>query len=364
MTSKKEIGKFCYEFRQNLDNNNFTNLSNLLTVENINTYLKLNNYGLNHLILEYYLKINELDRFEEIFNYLKNNNLLKKRNIMMYVKYLFDRDNEKAYQLFLNYVVNIFPLVSEDLELICQNKRWHELLNYYTNSWLKINANSNTVNSYSVNGNICTCCNNRLNKIYPNQSEIEIVMNILKNHIGANFDSFKNEISSYEYSVVVDVGNILFSCGKGKITKKSYIQLFNLINSIEGDVLLVSHQRHFNKKNKKLYTNIIEKIESNSNIILTPYKQNDDWYIILASLLNNSNIITNDKFRDHIFDTKLSLLSQESLVKNLVEDQVINYKFENNTVNFENRNLYSKRIQKNNGIWHIPYSKDRIVCLI
>lgn len=363
MESKKEIGKFCYEFRKNLDNSNLSNLSNLLTVENLSKYLKLNNYGLNHLILEYYLKIEEIEKFNEVFDYLEKNNLLKKRNIMMYVKYLIKKDNIKAYQLFANHIVNVFPLVSDDLELIVQNKSWHNLLNNYTNSWIKIESTSNIL-SYSVNGNICTCCNNKLNKIYPKQKEIKIVMNVLKNHMGMNYEVFKNKILSYEYSCVVDVGNILFSCGKGKITKKSFIQLFNLITGIEDNVLLVSHQRHFNKKNKKIYSEIIKKIEEISSIILTPYKHNDDWYIILASLLNNSNIITNDKFRDHIFDTKISIESQESLVKNLVDDQVINYNFNKNIVNFINKNLYSKRIQKVNDIWHIPYSNDRIVCLI
>ena len=365
MASKKELGQFCYQLRHDIDHQNFKNLSNLLTIKSINNYLKLNNFGLNHLILEYYLKTNNIDQFESVFRYLGENGLLKKRDIMMFVKYLIKMKNlEYAYQIFSSKIVNVFPLVSEDLELICSIKDWNHLLSNYTNSWLKLDNPCN-LTSYPIDKITCTNCHNNLEKIYPTKNEIKMTIDLLKKQMGKYYQKYYDIIVNLKYTIIIDVGNILFSSGKGNINKISFSKLLDIINQLSNEkILLVSHQRHFNKKNKNQYSDLINQIEEKVELLLTPYKQNDDWYIILASILKNSRIITNDKFRDHIFDSKISDKIQESIIKNLVDDQVINYQFSSNNVIFKNKMLYSRRIQKINGIWHVPHYDNKIVCLI
>jgi hypothetical protein len=110
---------------------------------------------------------------------------------------------------------------------------------------------------------------------------------------------------------VLDGANILYY-GERKITLQGYKRIEAVINTLlrhnSGDkIQLILHARHFKtKKDWKLHDQnemnlLIKKWRSMIDVYETGYGQNDDWFAIRSALQHNSYIITNDKFRDHIY---------------------------------------------------------------
>ena len=52
---------------------------------------------------------------------------------------------------------------------------------------------------------------------------------------------------------------------------------------------------------------------------MTPYRNNDDYYILLASLKLKLPIISNDNFKDHIFDVS------NNIFRNFIDRYVLKY---------------------------------------
>ena len=124
-----------------------------------------------------------------------------------------------------------------------------------------------------------------------------------------------NKIRGLVYNVVIDGGNVLHSY-KGKLNSKSFINLKNIISEIDEPFLLILHLRH-----KKKY---LKTIGNKFPVIFTPFKSNDDIYIILASLINQSKIITNDNFGDHN-----SIYSNtNNYLRYYFDEKIINYSFD------------------------------------
>ena len=88
------------------------------------------------------------------------------------------------------------------------------------------------------------------------------------------------------------------------------------------------HTRHLkktfkgNQKDKRIISAIDTIYRLSENLILeTPYNQNDDFYIIYLGLLYKSKILTNDNYRDHIFNFRANKIdSDENMVENYIDD--------------------------------------------
>lgn len=264
-------------------------------------------------ILLYYIKI---DNKEKINYFLEDNfkvKLMKRDylNIMVYNKkylYLFDT------------VINNFELLDKDLDFIIKNKLdvLHKLDGYF----LKNSSNyANTINT------------NLLKLYYLDEKSIELMLNLIEKEI--IITDKLNELLKINYDNIIDCGNIIYN-NQGKINYNN----LNIINQLTGNNLLIIHTKH--KKN--LNSNIIK-----NNIYFTPYKFNDDLYILYFFLKMKTKcfIISNDKYRDHIFNFNIS-----EKFKNIITQQTINYNLDNNKIN--DYPTFSNCIQVINNLIFIP----------
>ena len=166
-----------------------------------------------------------------------------------------------------------------------------------------------------------------------------------------------------DYKYIIDGANVLFFADR-KICIHGYRRITKMISSLtDGRVLLVLHQRHFKPtgKFKGAAFGEISKWEKNANVDIckTPYGFNDDYYsLINAFPRSNSYLITNDKFRDHIF--KLSKKTHSlDLVAQWRQEKIIEYDFDHGKMNFKHPLEYSFRVQHIDSKYYVP-NKDAL----
>ena len=124
-----------------------------------------------------------------------------------------------------------------------------------------------------------------------------------------------DKIKGFSYNIVIDGGNVLHSY-QGKLNDKSFRNLKNMMDQVVEPFLLILHLRH-----KKKY---LKNIGGDYPVVFTPFKSNDDIYIIMASLLNQSKIITNDNFGDH----NAIYSNNNNHLRYYFDEKIINYSFD------------------------------------
>lgn len=269
-----------YHLHNLLDNNDFDNIK--LLIKDVDIITLPNNILTN--IISFFIKTDN-----EYLEIIKNNiNLLDlhKRDYLNLSNYYYEKNFNFANYIFTKYIVDNqnIQLLEKDINFIINNKLV-KLLYLLEGRFIKTSVD---INKHNI--------------IQPSMKEINIDMNILnevklmieKQTSKKELNKFMNFINNTNYDYIVDGGNVLFY--KGKINNKNINNLYNLCNNKNS--LVVIHQRHFKK-----HPNIKKELdERNIKYYLTPYNHNDDLFIILAFLHSyNSFIISNDKYRDHIF---------------------------------------------------------------
>jgi hypothetical protein len=309
MNKTKNKNNISWKLHTLLSDNNLKEINEI--VDSIKE-IDYDNGIITNLIL-YYIKIDN----EEKINYFLEDNFkvkLMKRdylNIMVYNKkylYLFDT------------IIDNFELLDKDLDFIIKNKLdvLHKLDGYF----LKNSSNyENTINT------------NLLKLYYLDEKSIELMLNLIEKEI--IITDKLNNLLKINYDNIIDCGNIIYN-NQGKINYNN----LNIINQLTGNNLLIIHTKH--KKN--LNCNIIK-----NNIYFTPYKFNDDLYILYFFLKMKTKcfIISNDKYRDHIFNFNIS-----EKFKNIITQQTINYNLDNNKIN--DYPTFSNCIQIINDLIFIP----------
>ena len=269
-----------YHLHKLLDNNDFDNIK--LLIKDVDITSLPNNILTN--IISFFIKTD--NEYLEIIR--DNINLLDlhKRDYLNLSNYYYEKDFNFANIIFTKYIVNNqnIQLLEKDINFIINNKLV-KLLYLLEGRFIKTSVD---INKYNI--------------IQPSIHKINIDTNILnevkllieKQTSKKELNKFMNFINNINYDYIVDAGNVLFY--KGKINNKNINNLYNLCNNKKSLVLI--HQRHFKK-----HPNIKKELdERNIKYYLTPYNHNDDLFIILAFLHSyNSFIISNDKYRDHIF---------------------------------------------------------------
>ena len=164
------------------------------------------------------------------------------------------------------------------------------------------------------------------------------------------------------YDYVIDGANVLFYIDR-KICLRGYARITKMLNTLAQHkpgckMLLVIHQRHFKQPDKwRQYAlnHVIgwHKIPGLS-VCRTPPHLNDDYYSLLNAIPRTScYLITNDKFRDHIF--KLSTKDHAlDLIAQWRKEKVIEYDFVNGEVEICEPMGYSFRVQKVNNSYYLP----------
>lgn len=407
---KKIKDKSCYYLHQLIDNGDIKKCKSYVKKNNLKSSLtnKTCSLQLGILFIQYYLLKKKITCALNVYYMLSEYGRVRKRHIYLIIYHIIQEeytqhqqtsgicrspnpkvsiregidindlkqndnlnyyDENFIYKLYIDEIIDKFELDLNDLNVILSLKNRSikiQLLNYMinmpfqysndSNKYIKLVPELENIKLYKY-----TLCENK-------QLQIQ---NHIFNLFSSKFDNNnKNKyvkwLSSNEYDIILDGANILYFHDL-KITLDSYIRLDNMINclNVNGNkILLILHKKYLNinvikQKYKINITNIINTWQDNKDekdglfdnkkclIFETDYGLNDDLFILLASLQNKPKyIVTNDKFRDHIYklskDKNLNLI-----IKQWFNDYTLNYKYNYNLIPIIDKPLnYSKIIQK------------------
>ena len=285
--NKQMINNISWQLHTLLLNNNLKEISEIVDIIKESDY---DNGIITNLIL-YYIKIND----ENKINYFLENCKLMKRDYLNIIVY------DKKYLYLFDTIIDNFELLDKDLDFIINNKL--NVLHKLDGFFLKNNCNyKNTIDT------------NLLKLYYLDEKSIELMLNLIEKEIIIT-DKMKDLLKN-NYDNIIDCGNIIYN-KQGKINYNN----LNIIKQLTGNNLLIIHIKHKKNLNNDILKN---------NIYFTPYKFNDDLYILYFFLKMKTKcfIISNDKYRDHIFNFNIS-----EKFKNIITQQTINYNLDENKIN-------------------------------
>ena len=279
--------------------------------------------GFVSLVIKFYIMSNDNEKLDSFYSLHLTN--LMKRDILIYTHYYYSSNFDKALEKFV-YLISNYYLDSSNLLFLINNKMY-KFIGLLDTLYIKLNKYDSQllIDDYNI-----------LHKYPFNKAIINKILsqiNIKKKDILISF--YKNLTSIYQDKIIIDAGNILFSVG-GNITILGYTLLVDLIEyylGIDMIPIIIIHNRHLKTsyKDSSKNSNIIkciEKIKSYGSkfIFETPYNENDDFYIIYLSLLLECNVLTNDNYKDHIFNFRTNESnSDENMAQNYIDDLTVKY---------------------------------------
>ncbi len=325
-------------------------------VNNVNISVK-EDRGFVSLIIKFYMTTNQDKNLDKIYE--ENKRSLMKRDILNYCKYYYYKDYLKSLENFI-FLIENYNLDSSNLEFILESNM-EKFLFLLDGKFIKLEK------TYSLQyvRDLSNIKKYNFNKIIVDKILEKICIDINKK------DCLKliNKVNEFKMNkIIIDGGNILFFYN-GKICKKGYQLLLDLINYFYDQniiPILVIHKRHLKlNKNNNINKIIIELIKLNDEFIFrTPYNKNDDLFILFIGLNLECNIITNDNFKDHIYKFRTNGKdSEENLVEKYLEDLICKYSINFSNFKIEKLDYLNKSmcIQINNNRVCIPTTEDRFV---
>ncbi len=323
LTFKKsnDLSRQLYQY---LSIRDYERIKEIVDKLDLSVVLNLKNNGLVSNILNYYIETDNEYSINVFIDIIDSKKIkLMKRDYLNLIKYYFVKDHDKAESIFDTYILS---RDIENTECLLQPKDIDFILESNMVSLLK-----------KTHGLFVSTTNNTYTKILHdplleiincNYVVIEMVLKEIEKLIGiTNINSLQTKLSSKKYNSLIDGGNVLHS-RQGIITSESYsdlVSVYNLSKTKLGKSLLILHKRHL-KNNPEL-----KKMLDLNNIdyYLTPYHKNDDLFIIwyFLKLETKPYIITNDKFRDHIFtfETSKHIKHLVTQFKDIIRQQSVGY---------------------------------------
>jgi hypothetical protein len=349
------------------DSNLVNQIISKFSLENL---IKTKNNGIISNLLCYYISINDINTIEEIIRLTSINNFnMMKRDYLNLAKYFYN-DNIDISIKYFNHIFSMVSIntdsviLSKDIDFLIENKMFNLIILI---SGLFIES---SINSYSLVDGLEKSLKLKIidSKIINNIKDY--VENILGTKIVKQLNQFiKKQITNFV--AIIDGGNVLHA-RSGIINPTSLIDLENLIKLVKkeiGNPLLIIHYRHL-----KTWPNLINQLNlMNISYYLTPYNMNDDIFILWFFLIFNSQsyIISNDKYRDHIFKfetSKKSLMVNSNISYDFSQ---FNYILHQQTLKYnlvpysiDSRPTYSRCIQLENNQIYIPHSSGKFIELI
>jgi hypothetical protein len=301
------IARTLHESLKINDNKTIENILNELTLDNIS-----DNGILTNIIL-YFINNNDT-RLDIIIN-----NTLMKRDYIKLAIYYYHSDLIKSLYIFNK---NTHELEMKDINGLINNK-CYELIKLLNGVYLQTNIQDDLYEKYY---------DNMVNFDY----NLINIKNTIEQHINIKeLNKFNKFINKYNYDYIIDGCNVLLY--HGKISNKNINNLYKIINTKQR-ALVIIHTKYI-----KQHPNIKKKLdELNILYYLTPYLHNDDYFILLAFLKSRCFIISNDKYRDHIFLLKS---------KHLLHNKILEFNY--SSVGKENKLNMCIQVNENIYIPHI-----------
>jgi len=332
--SKYDMNKLGFLFHKNKDNTEI--LIQAISFFGLENLINIKHNGIVTQILEYFINHSNEHQIEYIIslvNKISDFNLMK-RDYLNLIKYYYKNDNKKSIDIFVNNILSKsssntdYVIQSKDINFMIENKLFL-LLTYIKDLFIEVSGDFNCVSQDFIT------YDNKIN-VLINSSVFDIINKNLSPENKFYVENFwKNNCC--DFNAIIDGGNVLHS-SKGKLNDDSITILINISKKTQqmfGKSLLIIHRKHV-----KTFPNLINQLKSiGITYFLTPYKINDDIFILwfFLNFKTKPFIITNDKYRDHIFhfetvnkkeNTNLSM----SQFKHILSQQSLDYNILTNTI--------------------------------
>lgn len=342
---KKTVSLISYGLYNKLNNNNdYNDIDKILDFFNLDDLINTKNNGLISNLLNLYILLSDNSKIIQIIektNKLENFKLMK-RDYLNLVKYYYDKDINLANFIFDN---NVFSFQSKDIDFLIQNNLFLMLKKL---DGLFINS---TIDYHLVNPE-----NIPLKLHTLKQDKIDIISNKIKELISSELENI-GKFNLDKYNVIIDAGNILHN-NKGFINHESINNLKKIINYTTsiGFPLVIIHKKHIKK-----YPLIIQIFNFYKvKYYFTPFGFNDDLFILWFFLKSNTKayIISNDKYRDHIFNFDIEKIDCNLEFKFIINQQTLSY---NENYIIDTIPQYSNSIQVINDKIYIPHLSGKFI---
>lgn len=321
----KGANKLAFELHKNLMEPGF--VDSIMEKFGLDLLIKTKNSGLVSNIINYFVETENTNGINQLVAKINavGNFKLMKRDYMGLIKYFYHLDYPRAEKYFTSNIlgtkseINTSILQEKDINFILQNKLY-KLLGYLSGLFI--------TTDFSI-GNIVPV-NSLLTK-YSIKPELQnYLITQLETHMGNYLNTARNFYKKQmgNVNVIIDAGNVLHS-RNGKVTPETIGDLMSIIVKTRekiGEPVIVIHKRH-----GKLYPELLDLMnQSNIKYFQTPYNFNDDifimWFFVKSA--GTFNIVSNDKYRDHIFNYQSSRKSDDFFIcefSNVLTEQTLSY---------------------------------------
>lgn len=310
----------------------------------------------------------------ELYQRLKMSGQTRKKHIMLIVKELLTADNfHEATTAYLEHMSGSYATDASDIELFLgvPPKFRSPIIKYHLHMPNILEATATLPYDAIVFAPPTAPDGYVLELIPLSSSELAELVNFINTVAKkkGKMDSISKFRESYKSNVkpvyVIDAANIMYY-GEGIITVNSYKRLHLVLDNLtpKGLVQVIVHERHckppkhFSPTDKHYVNELVRFMEHCSNISLyrTPYGMNDDWFSIVSAIEHSAKLLTNDKFRDHIYASSVGTDREHNLLSVWCREHNVCYtitKF-NTVLNTEEPCVYSNRVQKSDTAYYIP----------
>lgn len=306
----------------------FDNIKMFFQINNINYFSTKEKKSYLSLMIRFYIKYYDYNIYNELISTLIENHKLMKRDYLLFAVNIYKYNLNKSKHIFYKYIILRESIQNKDIDCLIDNQ-CHELIKLLDKYYVCCNKNENITDDTIL---------------YKNFLSDDIKNKIL--------DFYKNKIQDYDKFIerlnnidcIIDGGNISH-IDKGICNYKYFKKVYDMILLKFNNPLVIIHKRH-RKSLKKIYPELI----NNINIYYTPFHEYDDYYIIVALIYSGKYIISNDIFRDHIFDMFKLFDTKDNKIRNYILENIISY----NKDKIKKINTYSKCIQVISDKIYIP----------
>lgn len=350
---KKEANKIAFLLHQNQNDTDLIN--QLMTTYSLENLIKTNNSGLISNLLQFFITKHDDKQIEYIIEI--SNQKLMKRDYLSLINYYYHTDLIKSIYILENNILsktlhnNNFIILTKDINYIIENKLFKileklegQFIETSNNDYPLINSEQLDLKLKFIDDEINSRILEDVEKLLPDETKNNL------NHL------MKNKFRNIE--ALIDGGNVMHS-NQGIINQQSVNNLELLITQVKktvGNPLIIIHKRHL-----KIFPNMITSFNLlNVNYYLTNYGMNDDIFILWFFLKTGSKtfIISNDKYRDHIFkfETNKKLINVDfkmSIFNHIIQQQTLGFDIKDFKINPKPK--HSKCIYLQNEKIYVPH---------
>lgn len=297
LSTHKNTDKLGFLLHKSATENNFILFNSIIEFFTLEKLISTQHNGIISKLLEFFIHISD----DNNIKYLIENcdKILMKRDYFHLIKYYYNTNYLLALNIYESKILG--RITSKDIDYIIENNMY-KLLTKLDGTFVKTSL-SQLSHDNIISTDILKLFILSDDIINPILQDIEKETKFKINNINPNIKA------------IIDGGSVIHT-HYGMITSNSLIDLINIISKTYekiGEPIVIIHKRHL-----KTIPNLLQKLkEHNVNYHFTPPNINDDLFIInyFLALKTKAFIITNDKFRDHIFKyEKLNYIIRQQIL--------------------------------------------------